>query len=77
MPDYLGMKNIILSSDLYHPAKSFDEKLSRYETYHTDINKNEIPYKAFRKKMALDPIPDELKLQIYSTFCHDQQFSMD
>ena len=54
-------KSQILSSELYHPVKSFDEKLCIYETCHKHVYKNETPSQAVCNKMALDPLPDELK----------------
>ena len=50
-------KYYILSAELYHPVKSFDDKLDICVTYHKHLYKNEIPYHA----MVFDPIPDELK----------------
>ena len=41
--------------------KSFDEILYICETCHNHLYKNEIPCQAYCNKMALDPIPDELK----------------
>ena len=41
--------------------KSFDEKLYIYETCHKHLYKNEILCQAVCNKMALDPIPDQLK----------------
>ena len=46
---------------MYHPVKSFGEKLYICETCHKHLCKNEIPCQAVCNKMALDPIPDELK----------------
>ena len=54
-------KSQILSSELYHPVKLFDEKLCIYETCHKHVYKNETPSQAVCNKMALDPLPDELK----------------
>ena len=55
------MKNITFSLQ-NHPAKSFDEKLHICETcHHKHLYKYEIPCQAVYNKMALDPIPDELK----------------
>ena len=51
----------ILTSELYQPLKSFDEKLYICETCHKHLYKNEIPCQAVSNKMVLDPIPDELK----------------
>ena len=41
--------------------KSFDERLYICETCHKHLNKNEIPCQAVCNKMAVDPIPSELK----------------
>ena len=54
-------KYYILTLELYHPVKSFDEKLNMCETCQGHFYKNEIPCQAFRNKMALDPIQGELK----------------
>ena len=51
----------ILCAELFHPMKSFDEKLYICEKCHKHLNKNEIPCQVVCNKMALDPIPDELK----------------
>ena len=47
--------------ELCYPVKSFDEKLYICETYHKRLCKNKIPCQSVSNKMALDPIPDELK----------------
>ena len=44
-----------------NPVKSFDEKFYICETCHKNFNKNEIPCQAVCNKMAVDPIPVELK----------------
>ena len=41
--------------------KSYDEKFYICETCHKHLHKNEIPCQAVCNKMALDPIPDELR----------------
>ena len=51
----------ILISELYHPVKSFDEKLYIVKTCHKYLYKNEIPCQSVCHKMALDPLPDEIK----------------
>ena len=51
----------ILTSELYHPNKSFDEKLHICETCHKHLYEKEIPCQVFCYKMALDPIPHKLK----------------
>ena len=51
----------ILTPELYHPVKSFDEKLYICETCHKHLNKNEIPCQVVCNKLAVDPIPNELK----------------
>ena len=51
----------ILTPELYDPLKSFDEKLYICGTRHKHLNKNEIPCQAVCNKMAVDPIPNELK----------------
>ena len=51
----------ILTAELHHPVKSFDEKLYICETCHKHFYKNEIPRQAVCNKMALDPISDQLK----------------
>ena len=53
-------KYLILTSELHHRVKSFDEKLHICETCHKHLYKNEIPFQAVCNKMALDPTPDEL-----------------
>ena len=59
---FLNMKKYqILISELYHPVKSFDEKLYLCETCHRHLCKNEIPCQTVCNKMYLNPIPDELK----------------
>ena len=44
-----------------HPVKSFNENLYICEICHKHLNKHEISCQANSNKMALDPIPDELK----------------
>ena len=51
----------ILTSELYHPVKLFNEKLFICETCHKLLYKSEIPCQVICNKKALDPIPDELK----------------
>ena len=51
----------ILTPKLYHPVKSFDEKLYICETCHKHLNKNEIPCQVVCNKMAVHLIPNELK----------------
>ena len=51
----------VLTTDLYHPVKSYDEKFYICETCHKHLHKNEIPCQAVSNKMALDPIPDEIR----------------
>ena len=51
----------ILTADLHHPVKSFDEKFYICQTCHKHHYKNDIPCQAVCNKMALDPIPDELR----------------
>ena len=51
----------IVTSLLYHPVKSFDEKLYICATCQKYLYKNTIPFQTVCNKMALDPIPDELK----------------
>ena len=51
----------ILTAELNFPVKSFDEKCYVFETRHKHLHRNEIPWQAVYNKMALDPIPDELK----------------
>ena len=46
---------------MYHPVKSFDEKLYICATCQKHLYKNTIPFQTVCNKMALDPIPDELK----------------
>ena len=41
--------------------KSYDERSYICETCHKHLHKNEIPCQAVCNKMALDPIPDELR----------------
>ena len=42
--------------------KPFDKKLYIRETCHKHFNKHEIPCQPVCSKMALDPIPDQLKI---------------
>ena len=51
----------IVTEELYHPVKSFNEKFYVCGTCHKHLIKNEIPFQAVCNKMALDLIPDELK----------------
>ena len=51
----------ILNLELFHPVKSFDEKLYICETCHKHLYKNKIPYRAVYNKMALDHIPEDFK----------------
>ena len=44
-----------------HPVKSFNENFYMCETCHKHLDKHEISCQADSNKMALDPIPDELK----------------
>ena len=44
---------------MYHPVKSFDEKLHICETHHEHLYKNEIPCQAVCNKTTYKP--DELK----------------
>ena len=54
-------KYYILTPELYHPGKSFDEKFCICETCcHRHLYKNEIQCQAVSNKMTLYPIPDEL-----------------
>ena len=55
-------KYLILRAELHHPVKSFNEKLYILETWHKHLNENEISCRRFSNKMALYPIPDELKI---------------
>ena len=41
--------------------KLFDEKFYICETCHKHLNENEIQCQAVHNKMAVDPIPNELK----------------
>ena len=54
-------KYYILTAELYHPKKLFDEKLYICETLlsHQYLYKNVTPCQAICNKMALDPMPDE------------------
>ena len=54
-------KYIIHIAELRHPVKLFDEKLYICETCHKYLYKNEVPCQAVCNKMALVPIPDQLK----------------
>ena len=54
-------KYIIHIAELHHPVKLFDEKLYICETCHKYLYKNEVPCQAVCNKMALVPIPDQLK----------------
>ena len=49
----------ILTPELYHPVKSFDEKLYICEICHKHLNKNAIPCQVVCNEMAVDPIPNE------------------
>ena len=51
----------VLTADLYHPVKSYDEKFNICETCHKHLHKNEIPCQTVCNKMALDVMPDELR----------------
>ena len=51
----------ILTSEMYHPVRSFDEKPYICETCHKHLYKNKIPCQGVCNKKPLDPIPDELK----------------
>ena len=51
----------ILTEELYQPMKLFDAKLYIRETFHKHLHKNHILCKLVCNKMALAPIPDELK----------------
>ena len=51
----------ILTAELYHPVKSFDEKLHISETCHKHLHKNKPSCQTVCNKMALDPILNELK----------------
>ena len=51
----------IFTSELCYPVKSFDEKFYICETSQKYLYKNEMPCQAVYNKMALHPIPDELK----------------
>ena len=51
----------VITAELYHGVKLFDEKLYICETCHKHLYKNEIPCQAVCNKMALDPTPDQLK----------------
>ena len=55
-----------LVSELYHPVKSFNEKLYICEAWHKHLSKNEIPCQAVFNKMAFDPISDQLTLKGWS-----------
>ena len=61
MPFFKHEKYQILTSELHHSLKSFDEKLYICETCNKHLYKDEIPCQAVYNKMALDPIHDELK----------------
>lgn len=50
----------IISADLYHPIKSFDENFYICKTCHKHLYKKEISCQAVWNKMALDVILDEL-----------------
>ena len=66
MSDFLNMKNEkyqILTSELYHPVQSFDEKFHICETFHKHLHKNEIPCQAVCNKMALDELKNFKKLE--------------
>ena len=54
-------KYYIITVELNHPVKSFDEKLCICKTYYKHIYKNEIPYQAVCNKISLNPMPHELK----------------
>ena len=51
----------ILTSELYHLVKSFDEKRYICETCQKHLYENKIPCQTVYNKMALDPLPEELK----------------
>ena len=59
---FMYEKYLILRAELHHPVKSFNEKLYILETWHKHLNENEISCRRFSNKMALYPIPDELKI---------------
>ena len=67
----------ILTTELYCPVKSFDEKLHICETCHKDLYKNDIPCQAVYNKMALDPIPDQLNyLKKWKKFEFTREFCL-
>ena len=51
----------ILTSELFCPVRSFDEKIYISDTCHKHLSRHEMPYQAVFNKMSLDPIPDNLK----------------
>ena len=51
----------ILTSELLHPVKTFDEKLYICGTCHKHLNKNEITCQTVWNKMGVDPMANELK----------------
>ena len=46
----------ILSAELYHSVKSFDEQLYMCKTFYKHLHKDEIPCQVVCNKMTLDPI---------------------
>ena len=51
----------VLTPELYHPTKQFAKKLHICETCPKHLNENKIPCQAVCNKMAVNPIPSELK----------------
>ena len=49
-------KHHIVTAELYHLVKSFNEKFCICGTCHKHLNKNEIPFQAVCNKMALNSI---------------------
>ena len=47
-------KHHILTSELYSPARSFDERNCIYETCHKSLSKIEIPCRVVFNKTSLD-----------------------
>ena len=52
----------ILTAELYHPVKSFNEKFYICETCHKHLNKDGFPIQAVCNKKPPDPIPNDLSI---------------
>ena len=51
----------ILTAKLYHPEKSFEEKLYIYKTCYKHLHNNQFPCETACNNMGLDTIPDKLR----------------